>query len=339
MIKSLFTYLKKSKKATMAAGFKGFDGFCVWMDSLYCKLRFHCGFVEYFSYELMNKRDRYRKNYLNSYWRHKKYKKVKISDGRFARKLNQYDFFKNFVRRDYIRVDKVGVEGLAEFVETQEKVIFKPNYGSCGKGIFAFENGGDKSIVDIFAEISGQDYICEGYIKQHPVLNSLYEKSVNTLRILTLNDGNEVKILAATLRMGCKGNVCDNLSIAGIGASVDLESGVIFTFGKDFAGKKYVKHPDSGTQIIGVNIPFWKETAAIIKESAARLPQFGILGWDVAMTEDGPAFVEFNGTSGTMITQYFDGLPKGEEIIRYIKKNARRITKQRKQQQKQRKNA
>ena len=321
-IKSALNTLKTYHGKIKGLGYGKLEAFKITVDMVYCRIRFHTLPDEYLMYGFMNRKDRERRYFLINYYQHGLYSRVKKRDGRYAYKGNQYDDLREFVGRDYIWVDKVGFEEYKNFVMSREKVLFKPNFGSCGRGIFTFSSSnGEAEALRIYGEIASKNYLCEDYIIQHSALQRLHPDSVNTVRVLTLNDGKEVKIIAATLRMGCEDRVCDNLSNDGIGASVDIDTGVVFTYGKDFSGNRYVCHPVTGEQIIGFKIPFWSEAKTMIKASAKIISGFAVLGWDVAFTENGPVFVEFNGSPGSRIVQIFDQKPKGREIMEYIKKH------------------
>ncbi len=328
-----FKYLKQFKIEVNRHGYIGAEGFWMLLDLFYCRLRFHTQPHEYFWYNFQNRKNRERRYFFNYYWQRKQNNRVKIKENGLARKHRQYAKFPEYVKREYIYVDDITEQQLIDFAMPQGRVIFKPSYGSCGAGIFAFSaSEGEQRLGEIYNEIKGQKYLCEGYIVQHPKMASLYEGSVNTLRILTLNDGKTVKPIMAIVRTGGDKNdsVCDNVSNGGIGAPVDIETGIVYKAGLDFYERRHLFHPVSGAKIIGFNIPFWKEAIAAVKDMGARIPNFPIVGWDIAIGEDGPVFVEMNGSSDARIQMFADE-PAGKEIMAFIRKNARRIEKQKKQ--------
>ncbi len=334
-IKEFARDIKSHFTLTKCAGFKGFDGFCVILDTFHCKMKFHTKPKEYFELDFQNKSDRVRRYYLNAYWRYTQYGRVKTTGKGYYKKSVQYNTFKDMLGRDFLVIEETSLEDFLLFVKRQDRVLFKPNFGSCGRGIFtARYSDGEDTLTEIYDKLIFESInannprhrgtICEGFIVQHPELARLYPDSVNTVRVLTLNNGREVKLIAATLRMGNGENVFDNLSAGGIGASVDLETGVLYTFGMDFDKNRYVCHPETGTQIIGFRVPHWEKLVSLIKEAGTRIPEFAVVGWDIAITEQEPVFIEFNGSSGTNIVQFFDQIPKGKEIMEYIKKHGKK---------------
>ena len=48
----------------------------------------------------------------------------------------------------------------------------------------------------------------------------------------------------------------------------------------------------------GYQIPYWNKVMDICREAAHKVPQMGYIGWDVAITKDGPLFIEANNMPG-----------------------------------------
>ena len=166
-------------------------------------------------------------------------------------------------------------------------------------------------------------------------MSKLCPHSVNSLRITSvLKDGN-VEIISATIKASAKADcVVDNMLSGGVGAQVDVESGIVTTFGIDYAFRKYTHHPITGVQIIGFQVPNWDKTIELVKQAHKRLPQCMIFGWDIAVTPDGADIIEANNRPGTRIMQAMDKVPKGQTVIPLIKKD---ILKQGKSKHRERK--
>lgn len=60
----------------------------------------------------------------------------------------------------------------------------------------------------------------------------------------------------------------------------------------------YERHPRSGCLLKGYQIPYWDKVMDICREAAHKVPQMGYIGWDVAITKDGPLFIEANNMPG-----------------------------------------
>lgn len=128
---------------------------------------------------------------------------------------------------------------------------------------------------------------------------SFNESSVNTIRMMTaLYPSGEVKLFAAFLKIGRKGSTIDNAGAGGnVDCGVNVETGELFNAVKFDSFDKVTPiecHPDSGHQINGVKIENWDEVVRLVKMYQARIPWLKTIGWDVALTENGPVIIEIN---------------------------------------------
>ena len=97
--------------------------------------------------------------------------------------------------------------------------------------------------------------------------------------------------------MGGDGSVVDNLHAGGgVVAGVDLETGKICTDGVTWQCERYVNHPVTGVKLRGFEIPYFKEAKEMVYEMIDKLGINGIVGWDIAISENGPLLIEPNGT-------------------------------------------
>jgi hypothetical protein len=133
-------------------------------------------------------------------------------------------------------------------------------------------------------------------IQQHPLLSEMNPAAVNTLRLVTVRAGKQIVPLAAMLRLGTEKTCCDNLAEGGLAVGVDLKDGWLMQWGffKPGFGKRTDRHPLTGFVFKNVRLPFFEEAV----DSACRLHRFFYgthsIGWDIAITENGPTFLEGN---------------------------------------------
>ena len=149
------------------------------------------------------------------------------------------------------------------------------------------------------------ELLIQSKIIQHPYVSRIYEKSVNTLRIVTINnmhssDAEKVYLLGVELRLGANGNITDNISMGGIKIGVD-SSGKLCKYGyySSKYGTKTLFHPDSNVTFEGYQLPFYEESVELCKKFHAKLKEIHLIGWDVALTDKGPVFIEGNDDCGT----------------------------------------
>jgi hypothetical protein len=176
------------------------------------------------------------------------------------------------------------------------KVVFKVANGKCGAQVDMLKSSEfNTSNIHPFMENNGYDLV-EEYIIQDPTFMKLSPSAVNTVRIFTQLDVNDnVEILGCRLRISVNSKV-DNMAAGNLAAPIDEKTGIITGPGvySDITRPDEAVHPITGVNIIGFQIPFWKETIDMIITAAKLHPQNRSIGWDIAMTENGPDLIEGN---------------------------------------------
>ena len=234
-------------------------------------------------------------------------------------------FFREY--RDFIKHHAAGIQELREKPELLEamlhnpsgKIVLKVHDGKCGKQVLIKETRdfmqGD--LLD-FMEREGYD-VAEEFIQQHPAIQNLSPAAVNTVRIFTqLDSENEVEILGCRLRISINLPV-DNMAAGNIAAFVDPESGTISgpAVYSDIDKPEEVFHPVSGVEIPGFQIPFWKLTLDTVTAAAKLHPQNRSIGWDIAITPEGPDLIEGNHDWCKLLYQ----LPAGKGLKHRLEKH------------------
>ena len=87
------------------------------------------------------------------------------------------------------------------------------------------------------------------------------------------------------------------------------------------AGDDLIEKTDSGVVLEGYKIPSYQETIDTVKRLHYNLPFFNLIGWDMAICEDGiPLLVEWNQRPGPSQTACGTGFGKyTERIIKEVK--------------------
>ena len=142
-----------------------------------------------------------------------------------------------------------------------------------------------------------KQYLVEECVKQHKDMDKLGASSVNTLRIVTIRKNEKVNIMLRCIRMGNGVNAVDNFHSGGMYSMFD-EKGIVITDAVDRKGNSYEKHPFTNTKIKGFKIPFYKETIDMCIKASEVIPEIRYIGWDIAITKDGPLIIEGNELPG-----------------------------------------
>ena len=204
---------------------------------------------------------------------------------------------------------------------TSTQLIWKPLEGSSGQGIKKYtpddwKDGPEAFLAKMNADGKG---ILEEMVIQHPKMASLCPTSVNTCRIATLLGDKQQGIVYAFLRIG-NGKVMDNVDCGGMAARIDLDTGRLLTVGADKQGNTFIKHPITNTSIIGFTIPYWEEAKAMCLKAAEKVPEMRFIAWDVAITENGPTFIEGNSFPSHAVPQFAAHYPDGIGILPEFRK-------------------
>jgi len=102
-------------------------------------------------------------------------------------------------------------------------------------------------------------FIVQERISQHPALNKIYDKSINTIRLETVINPKtkEIEILPPLLRVGTSGHNVDNWAMGGLAIGID-EKGCLKKYGfyKPSFGTKTTQHPDTEVVFENYSIRF-----------------------------------------------------------------------------------
>ena len=206
-----------------------------------------------------------------------------------------------------------------DIMEAGGRAFVKPLNGMGGQGSSIIDLEGDE-----FYQIPERlpNYLFQPVLSQHEIINRIYSKSINTVRIDTLLIDGECQHSCAVLRIGSGGEIVDNAAKGGFVVPVNLKTGALGSVGRhrpQYGLQSFTCHPDTGVQFASIELPFWDELLDLVKKAAFAMHPLATLGWDVAITPTGPVIVEANGAWGTEIFQLARGLrdtPIGQMALR-----------------------
>ena len=206
-------------------------------------------------------------------------------------------------------------------VANLDSLFFRPPSDYGGKGCFKLTRTGLKNeLDDNFDSLINGYYVHTEIIKQHKEINKIHDKSVSTLRIISLiTSENHPEIISAFMRFGVGTSVVDNASSGGLFVGINMNDGTLKKLGRymlTFGGKEVDRHPDSGFIFEGFKVPYFKEACEEVLKGVEVIPD-RFIGWDVAITPGGPTIVEANsGPHLPSVEVAYGGLLRNQ----YIKK-------------------
>lgn len=186
------------------------------------------------------------------------------------------------------------------------ELVYKNIDGECADGVMLVKVEGDTVIADgkayskseFIRFISDKNMIVQNVVTQHDALKAFKTKSVNTIRVVTIQGkSGEVNVFAAFLRLSVSADsFVDNRAKGGLGIGVDLETGKLMRYGlpHDAFGTKMEEHPLSHIRFEGYQLPYWQETVKLVCKAHKQFYELQSIGWDVVLTENGPVLLEGN---------------------------------------------
>lgn len=207
---------------------------------------------------------------------------------------------------------------LDELLATRDELVIKPARGSRGRGILVLARQDDAWVTprgrrfdakairhhidDIFAgtfslDDSRDQALVEARIHPARWMRELYPRGLSDLRIV-VEDGEP---LQAMLRVAT--DVSDgraNLHEGGVGVGIDLASAR--TVHAVQGGTVVSRHPDTGRQLIGLELPEFDRCLDLARRVGEAYPEVRYLGVDLVLDEErGPLVLEVNARPGLAI--------------------------------------
>lgn len=265
------------------------------LDMIRAGIKYQAGYYDYQEFEFYNLNRKQRKTYLTRGKNNQIIKKFNDKSKFYLidNKENFYREYKEFIKRDWILLNGKNFDEFEQFLEKNKIAIVKPVDGEGGKGVEKIEDINLNENRILYEKlVKNKQNIVEQCIMQHKELNKLYSDSVNSLRMFTFYKEGKVYFLQAILKIG-NGGVVDNFSSGGMYAYVD-ENGYVYTEAIDREDNIFAEHPISKHKIVGFKVPMFKEAIELVKEAAKVVPKVRYVGWDVAISENGPMIIEGN---------------------------------------------
>jgi hypothetical protein len=189
-----------------------------------------------------------------------------------------------------------------------ENLIFKPTNLSGGAGIEIWTHsneawsrrGSRLSAAELMAhlqELSERtDYLVQRRIENHPGVAQFSLGALCTVRVVTQRPPHgPAAPLCAGIRMPVGESEVDNFAAGGIWATLDCQRGTVTHHGLQHNNADfYDHHPDTKAQIRGAQLPLWPQLLELCNRGHDSYPDFAFVGWDVAITPDGPCLIEAN---------------------------------------------
>lgn len=277
------------------------------LDFMGCVLKYGAGINDYFQYNFYKRKASERKNFIVGRKWHYIIKKCNgtSKQEKFDNKVTFNKLYNNFLGRDWLDTEECTFEEFESFVNSHSGIMSKIKDGSGGNGIGIYNRG--DNLHEDFENLRNQKVMLEEIIVQHSGMAEFNPECVNTMRIVTIRNGNRVYVMNAVFRCGNGEGCTDNFHHFGIAALIDVKTGIVSTSGVDKNNHRYVIHPRTKKKIVGFEIPYWDKIIRTVTAASKITPEVRYVGWDVAIQQDGRiCIIEGNCASDPDITQMPD---------------------------------
>ena len=206
---------------------------------------------------------------------------------------------------------------------TSSACVVKDVAESSGDGILFVNKISDEKYKEILDSSIGKKLLVTEWAIQHNYANNIFSAGSNSMRFLVYcPDEGDPRIAACVHKWSTRhSGITDNWNKGGLSTSV--VNGILLDTMEDFTKieqrggngstrepmyptipHRFSYHPESGSKIMGIKIPFWKEAVQMVVDSSNVLKRdLPYIGWDIIITKDGPRIIEGNPWPGIQLIQ------------------------------------
>ncbi len=274
----------------------------MFIDAGVCFIKYRSGLQDYLNFKFYEKSAAERATYVTTgdeYYAYQYLAGIEYAEF-FSDKINFHKNFAKYARREYCAPDD-GLEAFEAFCERHPSFVKKPRFGLGGGGVVKVDAADIADKAAFFEQMRADDEFVEELVVQDPRWEAL-SPSTNTLRVMTFAHNDQSRVVMAVARVGSGASIMDNFHQGGMGVLIDMDRGCLVGNGFD---KKVNESPTSVTGVVfdGYPIPYWDEVKEMVCEAALVNQGVNLIGWDVALSVDGPLIIEANRGPGWDVTQ------------------------------------
>jgi hypothetical protein len=161
------------------------------------------------------------------------------------------------------------------------------------------------------------DILVQRHLHNHPQIAALADRSLLTMRVITcLNEFGEPEITHAMLRLLTKlepkwKKYAKDMEYA---SPVDLSTCILGRCTGDnlhTSHLRYDRHPITFENMTGKQVPLWQQTKDLALAAHRTFKHRITVGWDIAITPEGPVLLEGNTNYDVMFLQRVHDQPIG----------------------------
>lgn len=198
-----------------------------------------------------------------------------------------------------------------------KKIIKKINDSCSGRGVLlinmqnGFDRKNNKNLDELLLEFS-DNFIIQEQITNREDIRKIYNKSLNTFRVITYVCNGKIYHAPIVMRIGCAGNEVDNIHAGGLFIGLNDNGELLENAYTEFQ-TIYKSHPDSNVIFKGYNIKGIDRIINIAYKCHGLTPHMGIISWDFSIdNKDRIVLIEVNLTGQSV---WFPQMAHGKGIF------------------------
>lgn len=311
--KRFFTRLKKVAREEK----RWFPGMV--MDAGWSVFRYGMALTDYLTYKIYKRSHKERQEYIGTRTVNKFYATVspEAYKQRFTQKPIFLRDFAAYTKREFIVPEESEFYDFLSFLQRHPVFMSKPFDGLGGQDVTKVYTKDITDPMGYFTECIENHLFLEELVLQHEGLNKLCPASVNTIRVMTYHNHGDPTILWMGMRVGSGTSPVDNFSSGGMVVAIDEEKGCLKGDAIDKISQTFPVHPTTGVAFDGFPIPCFDQVKDLVLEAARMEEKILVIGWDVAITPQGPVLIEGNRRPGFGLSQVLDDRGR-MDIIRHV---------------------
>ena len=207
----------------------------------------------------------------------------------------------------------------------RESIFLKPTSLAGGKGIekWIYSNSeriwtylhfkyGEVELLNHCIHLSNSyEIMLQPCLENHSTIRDLSNEALCTARVVTAIRPRETtaQVIMSSFRIPRKDSFMDNFGQGGLVSPISSEGILGVARAKDIRIGEHETHPDTHALILGRELPNWDAALKLAQKAHESVPNLVSVGWDIALTEEGPTLIEANLGWGTQVVQIPGGRP------------------------------
>ena len=235
-------------------------------------------------------------------------------------KYEAYKLLEKYYLRDVIKIaEEDDFELFLQFIKEHPVFVAKPCGAGLAIGVHKVDSRDYPDKHGLFVQLLSEGRSCEQkynwcrmssmvleeLIDQVEELAKIHPYSVNGVRVTTLRQGNDVRILYPWFKVGVNKCFVTSAAQGTFDAGIDANTGIVNTDGFMENGEGLAIHPNTNISFKGYRIPKWDMLLDTVNRLAFEIPTLPYTGWDLVLTPKGWCVMEGN-YAGDFMWQMFN---------------------------------